>query len=250
MPFRDSILAVSPPFLLGPIGTAVQVAEGEIIDALADWETEGVEASMPGIGTPDALYLCGIDMSMDRNPGDTDDHYAFRIQRSVDSHQVQGNGPELLRQLVAWFFPSITTPVRLVSDSAVWHEIDEVTGVVTKTNVGNNWTWDAFTGVRWWRGWVIIDSSVSPWVIDLWGDPGDWGDGGTWGSSATLEQVSQIRRVVEQWKPANIIAKSIIVTFDASLFERTDTAPPNVNGTGEDSVWRAAQDAIFWGGVT
>ncbi len=249
MPFRDSILPISPPFMTEEGGTAeaIQYAIGEVLDGVADWMIEGVEASMPGIGTTDALYLIGIDMTIDRYPGDTDQNYALRLQRAVDSHRVAGNGPELLRQLAAYFYPSTDTPVRLVSDSAVWHEIDLVTGVVTKTVVGDNWTWDAFEGIRWWRGWVIIDSSVGPWQNDgIWDDPGEWDDGGTWDSTATLEEISVLRRIVDRWKPANVIAKRIIVCFDSNDFERTDASPPNPNGSGDDPTWQLGYDAAFW----
>lgn len=251
MPFRDSILAVSPPFLTeeGGVAEAVQISEGDALDGLTDWMIEGVEAAMPGVGTPTALYLIGTDMSLDRYPGDTDEHYALRLQRAVDSHRVHGNGPELLRQLRGFFFPSNDTPVRLVSDSAVWHEIDLITGVITKSVVGDNWTWDGFTGVRWWRGWIIIDSSVGPWQNDgAWGDPGDWGDGGTWGSTATLDEVTLIRRIVSRWKPAHMIAKYIIVCFNTTDFERPDASPPNPDGSGDDAAWRVGYDAAFWPG--
>ena len=48
MPFRDSILEISPPFLLGPVATAVQYAEGAVLDAITDHMWYGVNASMPG----------------------------------------------------------------------------------------------------------------------------------------------------------------------------------------------------------
>ena len=251
MPFRDSILAISPPYLTEPGGTAegVQYSEGTVLDALADWAVFGVEASMPGVGTPTALSLIGRDMQIDRGPNETDDHYATRLQRAIDSHRVKGSGPELLKQLAAWFSPSILTPIRLVSNAAVWHEINLTTLVVTKTVVGTNWNWDAFTAVRWWRGWLIIDSSVAPWTRDLWGDPGNWGDGGTWGSDATLDHVNQIRRIVDRWKPMHINAINVIVTFSATLFERTDASPPNPSGTSDTALWRTGYNAIFWNGA-
>lgn len=252
MPFRDSILAISPPFLTEEGGTAeaIQFTEGEALDALADWMIEGVEASMPGIGTPDADYLIGIDMQIDRGPNETSTHYEARLQRAIDSHRVKGSGPELLKQLLAWFSPSTLTPIRLVSNSAVWHEINLTTEVVTKTVVGTNWNWDAFTSTRWWRGWVIIDSSVGPWTIDLWDLTGLWGDGGTWGSNATFGEVASIRRIVDRWKPAHVTCMNIIVCFDATDFERTDASPPNPNGTSDTSLWRTGYNAAFWGGVS
>lgn len=251
MAFRDSILAISPPWLLGRVGEGIQYAEGIVIDGLMQWAIEGVKASMPGVGTPDALYLIGRDMLIDRGPHEVDDHYAERLQGAVDSHRVKGSGPELLRQLAAWFSPSVATPIRLVSNRAVWHEIDLTTLIVTKTNVGTNWTWDAYAGIRWWRGWVILDSSAGPWTADLWDDTDDslWGDGGTWGSDATVDEVAQLHRIVDKWKPAHITCVNIIVTFGATLFERADASPPNPDGTSETSLWRTGYNANFWGAV-
>ena len=250
MPFRDSILEISPPFLAEEGGTAeaIQVTIGEGLDAIGDWMREGVYASMPGIGTNDGLQYVGRDMLIDRGPNETDDHYIERLRGAVDSHRIRGNAGELLRQLHAWFSPSTVNPIRAVSDRALWHELDPTTEVVTRTLVGTNWTWDAYTGVRRWRGWVIIDSSAGPWTIDLWGDPGDWGDGGTWGSDMTTSEWSQIRGIIDRWRPGHISAR-VIVSFDAGLFLRTDTSPPNPNGDGEDSSYRAPLDAMFSGAI-
>ena len=248
MPFRDSILAISPPFLTEEGGTAeaIQYAEGTVMDAIGDWMIESVSASMPGVGTNDALYLIGRDTQIDRGPTETDDHYIERLRGAVDSHRVKGSGPELARQLLAWFSPSTVTPIRLVSNSAVWHSIDTMTEVVTKT-VGTNWTWDSYASTRWWRCWVIIDSSVAPWANDgVWGDPGDYGDGGTWGSTATPDEVASIRRIIDKWKPAHITCVNIIVTFDATLFEVTDVSPDNPSGTSDTAAWRLGYDAAFW----
>lgn len=250
MPFRDSILEISPPWLVGFVGSRIQYAEGLLIDVLGDWAIDGVKASMPGVGTPDADYLIGRDMQIDRGPTETSEHYEERLRKAIDSHRVKGSPGELLRQLAAWFSPSVATPIRLVSNSAVWHEINLSTLAVTKTVVGTNWDWDAYTSSRWFRGWLIIDSSAGPWANDgLWGDPGLWGDGGTWGSTASLEDVAQLRSIVSKWKPAHVACKNIIVTFDATLFEVADVSPPNPDGDSENPAWRMGYDAAFWAGV-
>lgn len=250
MPFRDSILAVSPPFLVEEGGTAegVQFTEGEFLDVVGDWMIDGVQASMPGIGTNEALYLSGRDMQIDRGPNETDLHYSTRLRNAVSSHRVKGSGPELCKQLLAWFSPSVSTPIRIVSNSAVWHEINTTSEVVTKTVVGTNWNWDGYTATRWWRGWVIIDSSTAPWTPSLWG-AGTWG-GGTWGSSMTTGEVAALRNIVDKWKPANMTAVNIIVTFSATLFEIADASPPNPNGTSDTALWRMGYNAIFLEGVS
>lgn len=251
MPFRDYILEISPPWLTKKGGTAeaIQYSEAIGVDGLGEWAIDGVKASMPGYGPSDALSYVGRDMLIDRGPNETDAHYETRLQRAVDSHRVNGSGPELCRQLLAWFSPTTATPIRIVSNSAVWHEINTTTEIVTKTVVGTNWNWDSFTSTRWWRGWVIIDSTVAPWTADLWDLVGLWGDGGTWGSNATANEVGALRRIVDRWKPAHLAVLNIIVTFAATLFERTDASPPNPNGTSDTPLWRLGYNAIFWDGV-
>lgn len=247
MPFRDSILEISPPFLLGDTGEKLQYSEGLVIDGIGQWMIEGVKASMPGECPAEALGLTGRDMQIDRGPNETDDHYATRLQKAVDSHRVKGSGGELLRQLAAYFSPSVATPIRLVSNSAVWHEINLTTLAITKTAVGTNWNWDAFTSTRWFRGWVILDSTAGPWTPTVWGG-GTWG-GGTWGSTATVAEVAHIRGIIEKWKPAHVACLNIIVTFAATLFERTDASPPNPSGTSDTASWRLGYNANFWAGT-
>jgi hypothetical protein len=251
MPFRDSIVEVSPPWLTerGGVAEAIQYAEGLVVDAIGQMMIEGVKAAMPGIGTTEALSLIGRDMQIDRGPLETDQHYVDRLRVAIDSHRVKGSAGELLKQLSAWFSPSVATPIRLVSNAAVWHEINLTTLVVTKTVVGTNWTWDALTATQWSRGWVVIDSSAGPWFPEgLWGSPGAWGDGGTWGSTATPGEVAAIRRIVDTWKPAHIQATNIIVSFSAGQFSRTNASPPNPSGNSDQPSWRLGYNAAFWVG--
>jgi hypothetical protein len=252
MPFRDSILAISAPSYTAEGGTAeaIQYSEGLLIDGIAQWMIEGVKASMPLVCGPDALYLSGRDMQIDRGPNETDEHYAVRLSRAVDSHRVKGSGPELCLQLLSWFSPSTSTPIRIVSNSAVWHEINTTTEVVTKTVVGTNWNWDTYTSTRWWRGWVVIDASAGPWTADVWDLVGTWGDGGVWGSDATVGDVAAIRRIVDKWKPAHLTCVNIIVAWDATLYTTAAASPPNPDGTANTAEWQATQNASFWPGVT
>lgn len=247
--FVDLIRKIAPSWLQGPIADALLTAPGTMLNAWANWATNGVRARFPSEAPSDALGYIGNDRNLERGPAQTDDGYREQLRKAFDTWRRAGNPTTILRQLAAYFAGTATPPLRTVTDAAVWHEYSYVTDDATKTIVGDNWTWDAFTGTRWWRGWVIIDSSAAPWTIDRWGDPGDWGDGGTWGSSATYDETISILRVVNKWKPAHVHNVNVIVTFDASLFERTDASPPNPNGNGEDSAWRASVDAAFWKGI-
>lgn len=247
MAFRESLIAISPTWLQGAIGGALQYTNGLGIDGIGQWALEGVKAQLPGIGTPDALPYIGRDRNIDRGPNETDAGYALRLSMAFDTWATAGSPVTLLAQLRAYFSPSTTTPLRLVSNDATWNVINLTTGVVTRTASAGNWTWDALAGTAWYRGWVIIDSTAGPWTADFWSstDSSTWGDGGTWGSSAALAEVSQISSLVAKWKPANVDAQ-VIVTFSSTILRPTDTAPPNPNGTSDTPLWRTGISAIFW----
>ena len=226
-------------------------AKGLMLDAMSDWTIQGIKARMPGVGTPDALYLIGNDRQIDRGPQETNANYAGRLSRAFDTWSTAGNAGTLLKQLAVFFSPSVATPIRLVSNSAVWQTIDLTTNVVTQTNVGTNWNWDGLP--RWWRGWVIIDSSAGPWAPDgKWGTGGSWGDDGTgWGTSnAKLSDIAQIVTIVRKWKPANVTAY-LLIGFDVGLFSAAGTSPPNPNGNfGPRDTAHVGVNAAFAGYIT
>lgn len=247
--FASSLRAIAVSWLNGPIGNALITPMTTMINGLASWATNGVWARFPDLAPPDALGYIGNDRNLERGPAQTDAGYATQLRKAFDTWRVAGNASTVLRQLAAYFTGIASPPLRAVSDSSIWHEYDYVTDAVTKTIVGTNWTWDGFTGTRWWRGWVVIDSSVAPWAIDLWAADEFWGDGGTWGSTASYDEVISILRVVNKWKPAHVHNVYVIVTFDASLFERTDASPPNPSGTSDTPLWRFPLAAAFWPGI-
>lgn len=243
MPFRDSISAISPPWLLERIAGGIQYAFGAVLDAVGEWEIEGNKARFPDFAPSDGLGHIGNDRMIDRGPTEEDDTYRTRLREGVQTWHTAGNAFTLLEQLAVFWLPLSPPTIRLVSNSAVWHELSG--GTITKT-VGSNWNWDGLG--RWWRGWVIIDGS-STWTLDLWGDPGNWGDGGVWGSDMTSEDWITLVSITRKWKPAHVAAQFIII-FDPTLFEVTDSAPPNPNGNYDDPAVRALVEANFYEEIT
>lgn len=248
--FADSIRAIAPAWLKGPIADALLTGPGTVMNALATWAVAGVRARYPSTAPPDALGYIGNDRNLERGPAQTDDGYRVQLRRAFDTWRVAGNASTVLRQLAAYFTGVASPPMRTVTDAAVWHEYSYITEQVTKTIDGTNWTWDGFTGTRWWRGWVILDSTAAPWTIDVWNNDALWGDGGTWGTSASYDEVISVLRIVAKWKPAHVHNVYVIVTFDPSLLERTDASPPNPSGTSDTPGWRSPLAAAFWPGLT
>lgn len=250
--FEASIVRISPPWLKAETSEKFQRMQGKEFDSLRDWGDQAVRSAMPGFGaTTTSLPLIANDMQIERGPNELDAHFITRLQRAVDSHRIQGNAFELLRQLAAWFSPDDDCPLRLVSNSAVWHEYDYGTGEITKTVVGDNWDWDG-DATKTHRGWVIIDASTrgwEPWDVDDTGGTPDVGDGHLVGIGAEADEIDALRRIVSRWKPKGVLAE-IIVAFVPGLFERTDTAgSDNPDGEYGDPTMRS-EDAAYLGGAT
>ena len=249
---RDAIEAQLPPWLKETVG--VRLVYSMTVQADAMWELwrQGVKAHMPGADEwPDsALPYVGSERQLDRYEAESNAQFAARLQTPHDTHRAQGHPRELINQLQTMAsYLGATPPVRAVSNAGVWWSRASLAADFVQTHSSpNNWVWDALT-TRWWRGWVIIDSSAGPWTVDIWGTPGTWGDGGTWGSDATVAQVAMVERIVRLWKSAHESIQ-IIVSFDSSLYEPTDTSPPNPSGTSDTFAWQASQAAIFGRTIT
>lgn len=242
MTLRQSIYRISPPWLQDDVGGSILRSIGTTLDGLAARTNEAVKLRFPEVTTPTALGYIGNDRLIERPPNQTSQGYAKQLREAFDTWRNAGGARTILTQLRLYFTPATAPVMRAVSNNAVWHEINNITGVVTRTEVGDNWNWDG--NPRWWRGWIIIQGSGF-WNLDYWDNIGTWGDGGVWGSDMSEGDATSLNRIVKKWKPANVIAQ-IIVTFNSTLFERTDTAPPNPNGLGEDSAWRAPLEANFF----
>ena len=257
---RDVAEAVSPPWLTNRVGLRFVYAMAVQCDAFWQLARTGVKAHMPGVtGYPaTALPYVGSERQLDRYEGESDAVYAARLAYAHDRHRGKGGARELVNQVQTMCagLSSTATPVRTVSNTGVWDSrpamiaapADASTGFTHLRSAPNNWVWDALT-TRWWRGWLIIDSTNAPWVKDMWGDPGVWGDGGVWGCNATVAQVTALESVVRKWKSEHSTIQ-IIVTFASGLFEPADTSPPNPNGTSDTFAWQAAQAAIFGRSIT
>jgi hypothetical protein len=251
---RDGIAELSPPWFRNTV--AVRLLYSIAIQADAFWDIcrMGAKAHMPRMTgyAPSALPYMGSERQLDRYALESDVQYAARLQTPHDTHRGQGGPRELINQLqlmATYRNAGAAVPVRAVSNSGVWWSRASLTSEFVQTHSSpNNWVWDAFT-TRWFRGWVIIDTSAGPWTVDIWGTPGTWGDGGTWGSDATVAEVAMVERIVRLWKSAHETVQ-IIVTFDASLYEATDASPPNPNGTSDTYAWQSVQSAIFGRSVT
>jgi len=182
---------------------------------LADWARErvrlGLYARMPDYAPPDALSAIGRDRLIVRGIDESDDSYAVRLKRWLDDHLVRGTPWGMLDQIHA--FLQADCVLRTVDRRGNWFT-READGTRTVNRAVANWTWDGTAASSWSRFWVIIyPVDSAPWEdIAAWGG---WSETGT----HTPEQVSAIRSIVRQWKPAGTVCEWIICAFDPLSFD-------------------------------
>lgn len=254
--FRESLRNISVPFLLGFVGVRLGYAVGLVIDAMGDATRESIKARMPGVADVSALPYLGRDRGLFQGPNETPTAFAARLSNSMLARRRSGTAGEALRQLREYFSPSYIAHLYHVSDRSVWHSIDQITGVVTKTRVNPpNWKWDGnsygITGGSpwWWRVWIILDGTS--WVAEgVWGTS-TWGDGGTWGCTALPAESTAVNRIVAAFRCAKVQVVNVIVAFTPGMFAPGNTPGSGVMpvGTYDQPATRLTVNAAFWQGA-
>jgi hypothetical protein len=250
--FRDLINDIAPPWLKESVGERVLYPFGLARDLLAEKTRQGVRARMPGFGTPTALPYSGADRRIIRGFQETDDAYALRLRRFLDSWAHAGSPTADLTQLAGFVSPTILT-MREVGDSGVWDTCDDGATVwhwfrQDGVHPADNWDWDSLNGyptTRWWRTWFIIYAG-SLWAKDgTWGSGGKWGDGGAWGSTMTKAQALTIRAIIAQWKGQHSSCQWIILAFDDTWFSPFAAAGSAKLPDGQWGKWSRVVGGVY-----
>lgn len=235
---------ISPKWLQAYWGGRLIYSIALQLDALGDGVKFGVMLRFPNAYSPESLPLIGRERGILRGFDESDEAYGLRLRTWLDDHQRAGSPYILIRQVQGYLAPHVV-PARTVNDKGAWQTIG-ADGVKLYT-LGGNWNWDGDESAQS-RFWLILYPPADLWVRDgVWGDGGLWGDGGTWGSTATIEQIETVQQIVAQWRPPHSFCMNIIVAFDPTAFDPSDTAPPLPDGD-----WNLAGNrdprAIYWDG--
>jgi hypothetical protein len=237
------------------------------LDMIAEGAKESVLARFPNECAEDALPYHGRDRGIRRGMLEPAESYRARLLLWIESWRGAGVGRAMLDQLQGFLIPK-KAKIRLWTQVGVVYTLDADGTFTIERATGDGWNWDGNASL-WARFWVIFYSPIVDGDLDEdapWDRDGDWGDGelwgtdpsATWGSTATIEQVQAVRGIIDDWRPAASVCKNIIVSFDRTAFDPSDTAPPLPDGTwGHWSINDAGvqvasrnDDAIYWDGVS
>lgn len=229
--FRLIRRLIAPRWLTDGDGGLVGYSLDMVKDAFVERLRQGLMARLPqndptGTTTApdDALTAMGRDRRVIRGIGETAPSFANRLKKWLDDRPTQGNPFTLMKKLSEYTGPGPS--FRTVDAQGNWYSRD-VDGTETYVFKQANWNWDDRPtnddgDLRWSRFWVIIYPN------GLWEDSPEWADPsapvwgecpGTYGTTATLEEVTTIRSLVAEWKPAGTRCVNVIIALDPASFD-------------------------------
>ncbi len=244
--FRTLRDKIAPRWLTSGEGGLVGYALDIVKDAFVERARLGLMARFPQndptgqtTAPPDALAALGRDRRVVKGISETDVQYAARLVQWLNDRRTAGNPFTLMQKLAEYTGPLCS--FRTVDVRGNWYS-RAADGTETSLLKEGNWDWDGDgTGTRWSRFWVIVypNGLWTPSLAD-WGDAAgpDWGEPvGSLGSTATAEQVSTMRFLVNDWKPAGTRCINIILAFDAASFGPTSISSGSGMPSGVSGRW-------------
>lgn len=207
--FRRVFKWLAPSWLTTGQGELVLFSLGALQDAFAERTRLGLLARLPSYANDDALNLLGKDRKIVRGINEPGTSYAPRLIRWIEDHKTRGNAFTLLEQLRAYL--QTDTKVQTVDNNG---NIYTIAADGTRTFARSTWYWDTMGVAGWSRFWVIIyPQAGSPWApAPLLGTRGLLGStGASLGGGMTQDNASQIKTIINAWKPAGTACWYVIV---------------------------------------
>lgn len=162
---RDTIKAISPPWLSAGTAERYMYNFGLVGDLLLEKLNQAMRAHMPGVGTDTALVLLGNDRVIPQGPYESNSSYAGRLTRAFDAWQRAGSRRAVLAQ-VAQYLSSPALPagtqnplVAIVGGNEpdwdiYYADMDISQPPLHVVPASSNWNWDGLS--RWWRAWLVL----------------------------------------------------------------------------------------------
>jgi hypothetical protein len=212
-----------------------------MLDIIAEWIVQGLQAPWPGIGTPSALPYIGRSRGFVRGVSDTDASFSARLLAWLDKWSNAGTQRQLAIELHEYLGGN--PRVRIVNRAGSWVTVAADGTIATNTGVSLNW--DSISNPErsgyWSDMWIIV--YPTPWVVrpltigDLTGD-----DGYGLGHMAPRSQIDATKGLLAQWKSAHTRIRAVIWTSDSTLFD------PATPASLPDGTWGQWSQII--GGVS
>jgi hypothetical protein len=227
--FRDQAAAISPTYLKGPWGTKWIYTHAIILDGIADGTAFAALAGNPSVAPTDGIPWLALDRQIDQGPNEPLTSFRVRLAQWLDLWRLAGSQRSVLLALASYFTPNGYTietvnDSQLGSDVTAWDSSTAGADPPTHTlTTPHNWNWDGIYVAG--RSWVIIFGG--PWTQGPLIGGFTFGDGTVLGFTGgnPPNDAPSIRGLVAKWKSAGDYVAQIIIAFDATWYQPTDTLP-------------------------
>lgn len=209
-------------------------------DELVDRVIQGIVAGRPGVGTSTAIPYLDRNRGVLRGEIETNEEHAQRLidwlsTARGDLPDGGGMGSQLgLAREIRGYLGNAPM-VRVVNRHGFWTTI-KADGTIERVR-GVTFDWDSISNPEragYWRDqWIILYQPQ--WAVD-----GTWGDGETWGGTLGFGMNNDavaydaIASLCRTWKAARTYIRSIIWSYDDTLFD------PAVPASLPDGTWGQA----------
>jgi hypothetical protein len=190
--FRDTALAISPPWLRRGRAAKLIYSIATQLDVLTDATLAGIKMRYPGLYSYESLALIGRERRIRRGRTETNAVYATRLQRWLLDHQRRGGAYALLAQLHAHFAPA-AFPIDLVYKSGRRYQMD-VNGNVTRNTV-------VVRPTTQWARWTLY------YWTDSFPDP------------ISDEDRADLAVIPKEWIAAHCIGSVVIMRTGSELYD-------------------------------
>lgn len=252
---RDGVKQISPPWLCTGVNERYVYNLGLADDVLLEKMNQAMRAHMPGLGTPSALPIIGLDRLLSKGPLESNASFARRLTFSYDAWQHAGSRFAVMSQAMTYVAGFAITNVNQVprcvdvsasasGTYATWDTYFNTDDILKAPNhqrvTTTNWNWDG--QYLWWRAWLVMffDAGSILGPEDVWGNSDSWGDaGGSWGFNIDASFFTTFRILIRLWKSANTYYPWFIFGFVAGNGAPGSAySPLSAQGSGNpDGTW-------------
>lgn len=227
---------LAPPWLLRPVGAAFLGAFSDEKDELVARIKAGVKLRFPLLADATALEAIGRDDVIERGAHESEDSYRRRLAAAHDIWSKAGTRLGILAAVAAAGAPAGT---------GGWTNAETITNRQWPTLGVGGVPPDARTA-RWARFWLVIAAPLGFTLDGLWADDGAWGSPEPlWGTSDLLDELDNLRRLLNLWRPFHARAMGVWFTEGSSVV--IDAARVGAAAWFEpDATFATGQHAIFW----
>jgi hypothetical protein len=215
----------------GNVGFSTMWAGALVLDSILETARQGLIAPWPGYGTPTALSMIGQMRQVVQGIGESQSAYAARLRAWLDTATNWGSDTDLAQAIQSYL--QTDQRIRIVDRSGNWTTLNSDGSVSFTTGTSLNWDSisNPWRSTNWSDIWVIIyDVPVTAFPLYnaapgfaqwVWGQPGGVlnPNSSRWGHKATNANVAAISQLVKLHRGAHTFLRSIIWSYDATLFD-------------------------------